>query len=359
MGTETALHQLSPYIGKLKSAIASALVKKFSKPEDLVLEPFSGSGSIALESIRLGRAVLACDVSPYAAVLTKAKLDPPKNLDSVLHAVRGYTAAARRKAKAQHYKVCAPQWVRQFFNRRTLAEAKILADTLRQKREWFLLACLLGILHHQRPGFLSFPSSHLVPYLRVKRFPRKKFPELYGYRDIESRLLAKVKRAFRRLPEIDRSLRRSFTQVDIANLRTSIKADVVITSPPYMNALDYGRDNRLRLWFLGLPEAKCLDKKNAKTARQFHSLMTHAAKVFRKYVKPNGKVILVVGEVIRKKAKIETNVIVEDAFRSSGWNLKEQIEDLVPDIRRSRRECQATKREWIMIFTRVNSREPR
>jgi hypothetical protein len=27
-----------------------------------------------------------------------------------------------------------------------------------------LLASMLGILHHQRPGFLSFPSSHLIPY---------------------------------------------------------------------------------------------------------------------------------------------------------------------------------------------------
>lgn len=359
LGTETALHQLSPYIGKLKSSIASALIEKFSKPGDVILEPFSGSGSIALEGIRLGRSVLAADVSPYAAVLTKAKLYPPTDLRSVLESAERYVATAKRRAKARHYKVRAPRWVRQFFHKRTLAEAKILADTLQRRGEWFLLACLLGILHHQRPGFLSFPSSHLVPYLRAKRFPRKKFPDLYGYRDVGFRLVAKVKRAFRRPPKIDQSLKRRFIQVDIASLWISVKADVVITSPPYMNALDYGRDNRLRLWFLGLSESKCLDKKNARSAVEFHALMSQAAEIFGRCLMPQGRVVLVVGEVIRQKVRIETNRIVQEAFRSAGWRLTQQVEDLVPDIRRSRRGSRTTKREWIMIFKRVKNRETR
>jgi hypothetical protein len=63
-----------------------------------------------------------------------------------------------------------------------------------------LLASLLGILHHQRPGFLSYPSSHLVPYLRQLKFPRRKYPELYERRDVLSRLEAKILRTFRRQP---------------------------------------------------------------------------------------------------------------------------------------------------------------
>src|SRR5258708_20036869 len=47
----------------------------------------------------------------------------------------------------------------------------------KQRRSTFLLSCLLAILHHQRPGFLSFPSSHAVPYLRLNSFPRELYPE--------------------------------------------------------------------------------------------------------------------------------------------------------------------------------------
>ena len=47
---ESTLHQLSPYIGKLKSSIARSLVSQFTDQGDLIYDPFSGSGTIALEA---------------------------------------------------------------------------------------------------------------------------------------------------------------------------------------------------------------------------------------------------------------------------------------------------------------------
>ena len=91
-----------------------------------------------------------------------------------------------------------PVWVRRFFHPETLRSALAFRDTCIERRDEFLLACLLGILHHQRPGFLSFPSSHLVPYLRDRKFPRKSFPEMYEERDVLVRLEAKVRRTYRR-----------------------------------------------------------------------------------------------------------------------------------------------------------------
>ena len=40
----------------------------------------------------------------------------------------------------------------------------------------------------------------------------------------------------------------------------SVSIDAIISSPPYFGALDYARDNRLRLWFLGVPDWKGLDR---------------------------------------------------------------------------------------------------
>jgi DNA methylase len=71
---ECSLHQLSPYIGKLKSSIATFLVQRYSKPGDLVIDPFSGAGTIPLEAIRLERRIFAVDHSAYAAVLNVGKL---------------------------------------------------------------------------------------------------------------------------------------------------------------------------------------------------------------------------------------------------------------------------------------------
>jgi len=75
--SECSLHQLSPYIGKLKRSIASFLVQHYSKAGDLVIDPFCGAGTVPLEAVCQGRKVFAVDHSAYAAVLTVGKLSAP------------------------------------------------------------------------------------------------------------------------------------------------------------------------------------------------------------------------------------------------------------------------------------------
>src|SRR5881394_3892202 len=53
--TECSLHQLSPYIGKIKSTIAGELIDRYTSPRDLVADPFSGAGTIPFEAVLRGR----------------------------------------------------------------------------------------------------------------------------------------------------------------------------------------------------------------------------------------------------------------------------------------------------------------
>ena len=174
--SESTFHQLSPYIGKLKSSIAGSLISQFTKAGDLVYDPFSGSGTVALEAWAAGRNVVANDFSPYAALLTRAKLFPYRSLEDALKDIERLSAEAEQVRNKVDLR-SVPAWVRRFFHPETLRETLAWTHVLQRHRRWFPLAALLGILHHQRPGFLSFPSSHTVPYLRVKAFPRAKFPE--------------------------------------------------------------------------------------------------------------------------------------------------------------------------------------
>jgi len=52
---ESTLQQLSPYVGKMKSAMARELVELYSRSGDTVLDPFSGSGVVPLEAALAGR----------------------------------------------------------------------------------------------------------------------------------------------------------------------------------------------------------------------------------------------------------------------------------------------------------------
>jgi hypothetical protein len=354
LGSESTLHQLAPYIGKLKSSLAAALIESHSQRRDIIIDPFSGSGVVPLEALLRHRSVIAGDINPYAAVLTQAKMFPVADVWTAIGSATEYLTHAKMLARKKYYRVAAPGWVRRFFHPRTLAEVKTLSDLLRKNKEWFLLANLLGILHHQRPGFLSYPSSHLVPYLRTKKFPRSRFPAMYRYRDMEPRLIAKLLRTYKRFAPIE-TLHRSFRHGDINKLSLRSKAEVAITSPPYMNALDYGRDNRLRLWFVGMRAHKELDDALPTNKESFTDLMRVTARKLRTHLKPRGKAILIVGEVRRSQQHLRTNEIVRSVFEDSvgGWRLIDEITDTVPDIRRSRRSYRGTKKEWVMVFRKT------
>src|SRR5206468_3518872 len=149
---------------------------------------------------------------------------------------------AQRKLSAQDLRT-VPSWVRKFFHSETLRGSLAFRDACIELGDEFLLASLLGILHHQRPGFLSYPSSHLVPYLRERKFPRQKYPEMYGPREILPRLEAKIRRTFRRPPPRYLQPRR-VVPGDSREFPRVRGISAVITSPPYMNELDYVRDNR-------------------------------------------------------------------------------------------------------------------
>lgn len=194
---ESSMHQLAPYVGKLKSGMVRVLIDSYSEPGDVVLDPFCGSGVVPLECVLKGRHAIANDLSPYAYVITRGKLSAPSTKrEALLRAEECLQEIERRATSVDPGR--APEWVRMFFHPDTFKEVLAAFDVLRERSDYFLMACLLGILHHVRPGFLSYPASHLTPYLRPKMYPPDKFPGMYSYRDLRSRLLAKVERAYRR-----------------------------------------------------------------------------------------------------------------------------------------------------------------
>lgn len=312
IGSECTLHQLAPYIGKLKSKLASELIQSYTKPKDTIFDPFAGAGTVSLESLILGRNAIANDINPYAVTLTKAKMFLPNSLDEALEKVDYYLNFSKNETNINFLSEI-PDWVKSFFHPNTLKEVAILSKLLRENEEHFLLACLLGILHHQRIGFLSYPSSHLVPYLRTKKFPKEDFADLYEYREVGPRLIKKIKRAFRRYPDFDPTLSRKCSQEDATTVRLPNNSiDALITSPPYMNALDYGRDNRLRLWFLGVEDYKYFDTINPTAVKDFEFLIESTLNNFKYALKRGSPCIFILGEVRKYTNPINTCSIFQD-----------------------------------------------
>ena len=349
---EASLQQIAPFVGKTKCTMARNLILAFSHEGETVLDPFCGCGVIPFEALVLGRHAIGSDLSPYAYVITRAKLFAPASLREALSLAERYLA----KAEALCDKVevgDVPRWVASFFHKRTLQEIIALFTLLRAHEQWFLLGCMLGILHHVRPGFLSFPASHLTPYLRKEKYPPEDFPEMYEYRDVRSRLLAKVERMYRRPVVISSQLRRAVLVEDAQSLpieRCSV--DAIISSPPYFDALDYGRDNRLRLWFLGVHDYRLLNGSLITRRSSYTEEMTKCLMEMYRVLKSGRWCVLILGDVHKNGTMRRTAEVIAGIAQSlpRPFVVEGIINDSIPDIRRSRRGTQTTVADRILVL---------
>lgn len=66
-------HEFYRYPAKFSPTFAAAAIEAFTKPGDLILDAFVGGGTTAVEAQRLGRRVVAADLNPLAAFVTKVK----------------------------------------------------------------------------------------------------------------------------------------------------------------------------------------------------------------------------------------------------------------------------------------------
>lgn len=347
------IHAVAPYIGKLRPSLARQLIVSYSNQGNWVWDPFCGSGTVPYECRLLSRHVIAADVNPYACAVTRAKLHAPTDKGISISQLLLASKAVRQRESCPPALV--PPWVKRFFHERTLAETLVLAREFRTRRQYFNLGCLLGILHHQRPGFLSYPASHLVPYLRDRLFPRRQYPEAYAYRDPLPRLAAKITRLLESPPPPQSARFAVFQKSALHCYLPPASVDAVITSPPYMNALDYARDNRLRLWFLGVDDYTQIERNELRGISSFRRNAVSVMRILARAIRPGGKCILILGDVSRSTRRYDAAEIVCDivANHLNELQLQDRWTETIPASRRARRNGAATKAETILVFHRT------
>jgi hypothetical protein len=357
-GKESSLQQLAPFVGKLKSGMVHSLIEYFSREGDWVCDPFSGCGVVPFESVRLGRKAKANDLSPYAICLTRGKLESPRTFEIAQERCESLITYVNHNWRTFDLRK-VDSWVRRFFHPRTLKETLAAFTFCKRHNDWFLAACLCGILHHQRPGFLSYPASHMVPYLRTSLFPPNRYPELYSYRSVAERLRKKVTRAYRRA-NLECVWNSRNYQIVSRNARSlpfrDESIDLVLTSPPYYDALDYARDNRLRLWFLGQKNWTELDRMLTKSNRAYEDQMRMCLGEMCRILKAGKHCLLVVGEVQRNGKTRDTAAVLgrlASEVTFGRFQLDCVVEDAIPDIRRSRRGTRTTRKEKILVLVKT------
>ena len=70
------------YLASFPAALAHAFIARWSRPGDVVLDPFSGRGTTPLQACAEGRIGVGNDLNPFAHLLTASKVDPASQAES-------------------------------------------------------------------------------------------------------------------------------------------------------------------------------------------------------------------------------------------------------------------------------------
>ena len=189
------LHSLCSFYGKLKPAIAHHLIETFTSENDVIFDCFSGSGTVPFESALLGRRNYGIDINPISVVLSKAKVlkQDMEGCQLLMNQLNEYIKITKLDPK---YILKAESFgfnktLKEYFHEKTFHEilkARLFFQNYpNQDGNYYLvLACLLHILHGNRPYALSRNSHPITPYAPTGDFI---------YKPLMSKLHAKVQKS--------------------------------------------------------------------------------------------------------------------------------------------------------------------
>lgn len=243
------LHSLCSYQGKLKPAIAHWLITEFTEPGSALLDPLGGIGTIPFEACLLGRRGISNDKSPLAYAVATGKVCAPER-EEVSSAIERLTTALMKTQLAPEDMEQATfglnGTVSDYYHPDTLAEVlrarrHFLALAKPTDADLFVKACLLHVLHGNRPYAISRTSHPITPF-------HPQGPAVYksvlGH--VRARADAVLKGGLPAGFQSGLSLHGDFRSIP-----SSVShVDAIVTSPPFLG-MRFDRPNWLRLWFCG------------------------------------------------------------------------------------------------------------
>ena len=294
------LHSLCSYQGKMKPSLAHFLVETFVPKKGRILDPFAGVGTIPFEACLNGKEAFGFEISPSAFSISAAKVTKPNRgkVYSIIRDIEDYVKTGRLTTKeiANAKRINFNHSLNEFYSKETFQEILLARRYFQNQQQsspelQFALACMLHILHGNRPYALSRRSHPVTPF--VPKGP-------FEYKSLVKSLLKKAERSLDvEYPELFHAGKIylqdaiSWWPIEITDL------DAIITSPPFYDSTRFYLANWIRLWFCGWEREdfntkplRFLELKQKQTLRVYESVFRQA----RERLKPRGVFVMHLGK---------------------------------------------------------------
>lgn len=315
-----SLHEIS-YRACFKPQLPRFFIDRLTDEGDLVLDPFMGRGTTVLESVLRNRRGTAIDVNPLSGMLLGPRVNPPTLVE----------VKARLGELALDKPGEQPSDLLVFYDPDTLREISALRRYLEERGseadvvdQWIRMTATNRLTGHS-PGFFSvytMPPNQAVTVDRQKLINEKRSQKPV-YRDVRRIILKKSKSL---LKDVTDENQESFKQwgkgtelaigsADDLSYLADESVSLVVTSPPFLDVVQYATDNWLRCWFNGI-DASSIPIWSFRKVEDWQKAMMGVFHELKRVLKPGGHVAFEVGEVKGGKVKLEDHVI--PAGRAAG-----------------------------------------
>jgi DNA modification methylase len=350
-------HGFFKYPCKFIPQIPRWAIQQYSKPEDIVLDPFAGSGTTLVESVLNKRIGLGIDFDKFSQLLCKVKTTKyDKNLINKIK-----TESNNFKVLAKENRKFMPDLhnLSHWFPTQNISKLSSLLGEIEQyssdkKCYNFFLVCFASSI--RKCSFADDVSPKPYISTRIKKVPL----------DVKEVFLKNVKSYLKNLEqfesvELGKSNIISNDAREIKNRKFDGKVQLAVTSPPYINAFDYVRSLRLENAWLGYYGDKNIldikqkqigtetiykkdyfeiestgikkldkitdkifkiDKKRAHIVQKFFFDMSKNMLEIKRLLKNNGHYVIVVGNSTIRGIDVPTNELLLEIAKINGFDLE-------------------------------------
>jgi len=386
------IHRWYPFTEGYSDNFVMSIIKEFADKSTYLVDPFAGSGTTLVTASKYGLKSGYCEINPFLKFVIETKVNSTTNL------------------------------LRSGFS--VSAQLTKFMDTLTQKK-----IEIINFKHSPSEFDKYFRDDTLLTLLRLKKYTETFFKDTQDLKNIVLLILSSMlveisllKRAgdlrYKRENEI-----KTFTKNDIIEMfknrlhwviedleRENLKtftdfigsdalvykpknklADLIVTSPPYLNGTNYIRNTKLELWFLGFLENKSLaklhhigipsginhvslnkeiqnnlpseilkvvkqlddvayDRRIPKLILQYFDNMAQFFKNLTTYVLPTGYIFIDIGDSIFAGVHIPTHEFLIILAEKYGFKLEEQY--MIRSRRSRKGKCVG---QYLLTFRRINN----
>lgn len=237
--TQYLSHRFHSYPARFIPQIPRTFINLFTNGNDIVIDPFCGCGTTIVESFLNGRDSIGNDFNPLACLITKvkARLISEQDLNLLskrLMEIKRYVDSDHRRP--EYFRKLPKRNISNLFNRDIINELCLVKEKLEELKErqgiyelgLVALSVTIWSIIESENGIDIFANfyrkiANMMGTIREMRNVIKKEPNV------------RVIHGDARFLEIDASI-----------------SKLIVTSPPYVNALDYYRVHMYNMLWLGM-----------------------------------------------------------------------------------------------------------